>query len=452
MGLELKQKANKDILKLQEVKVNIKNITPDTAKNKLSYLKNKIQVYYNGLELVSNTIVKAIVDFNGFMPKCMVVFDDIYSVMHDIGFPADNAKMTIVIPANHDGFNNIFMDFKIEKFEIGLQQSTTIKRLYIWGICNVENLLISEYKSYKNKSSYQVLEEISKNSGIGLMSNINSSSDIMNWINPAMNNYQFIEDTISKSWNGENGFMFGFVDQWYNLNFIDIEQQLAQDISEIQWFNSDILDNSVLGSSNKEIKAISPYLTNDPSHTNTNLFFTSEKILNQSTNISLNRGYMRNAHFYDIDGNWNNKAGSYKVYDLDTITTVGNNNNTIFLKGDPGSTDFYTKNNRAYYEDKIDTINMFPDFLWAKLQNKENIYDLQKILIEITLPIINFNIKKFEKIKLYFVNNNIGINNLKKNIKLNGEWLVISTSMHYNGSNIFQKVKLVKRELTIDEV
>jgi len=35
----------------------------------------------------------------------------------------------------------------------------------------------------------------------------------------------------------------------------------------------------------------------------TNLYFSGENILNQSTDISLKRGYLRNIYFYDIDGN-----------------------------------------------------------------------------------------------------------------------------------------------------
>lgn len=71
--------------------------------------------------------------------------------------------------------------------------------------------------------------------------------------------------------------------------------------------------------------------------------------------------------------------------------------------------------------DRIDTSNVFPDYLWAKCQNEENIQDLQKIVIRIILPICNFNIRRYEKIKLLYTNQNIGIKSNQKNLKLNGE-------------------------------
>ena len=74
---------------------------------------------------------------------------------------------------------------------------------------------------------------------------------------------------------------------------------------------------------------------------------------------------------------------------------------------------------------------MYPDFLWAKLQNEENLQDLQKITMQIILPKPNFNVKRFDKLRLVFVNNNVTVQGNTKNTKLNGEWLVTGIYFEY---------------------
>ena len=451
MPIIQKSKANKDKLGLKDIELSYQNNIPDQANQKLNIAKNMPTVYYYGIELAAQNIHKLILDNNKFLPLCYISYTDTYSLLHDIGFPADDAKITIIIPANDDALGNIFMEFKIRKYEVENIRNSEIKRINMWGICNINNLLISEYKSY-NSNSYDLFNMVAQNSGLGLMSNVDTSSDNMVWLNPSLNNYIFLQDVTRKSWCGESSFIWTFVDLFYNINYVDVEKCLSDNIDNIAWINTNIFDNKLIPNTTQTHAIVSPMLSNEPSMRGSNMFFTAEIILNQSTDISLKRGYKRNVYFYDIDGNWENKAGAYKIYGLDTITSPGTTNNSIILKGEPGQLDFFNANNVNHYMDKIDTKNMYPDFLWAKLQNKENLYDLQKIVMKITLPIPNFNIKRYEKIELLFTNKNIGIKASQKNTKLNGQWLCIGIEFHYNGATTWQELTLVKRELTITDI
>ena len=284
------------------------------------------------------------------------------------------------------------------------------------------------------------------------MSNITTSSDKMNWINFGWKNTYFLQDLVNKAWVGETGFLWGFVDLYYNLNFIDLEKALSQDITEIKWVNTNIFDDQLSNEDPTNAPLISPMLTNSDSQKMSNTYFVGEKILNKSTETSLERGYLRNVHYYDIDGNWEEKSGAYKSYVLDTITTPGSENTSIYLKGDPGNLDFYNANQSYHYMDKLDTKNMYPDFLWAKLQNEENLQDLQKITMQIILPKPNFNIKRFDKVNLVFANNNVTVAGNAKNIKLNGQWLITGQYFEWNGSILYQYVNIVKRELTFEDL
>lgn len=447
-----KLKPNRDLLKLRDVEIAIDGNEPKYAEHKITVSSTVPTVFYYNAELPTNYIKKIVVDSNKFLPMCYIIFDDVLGIMHDVGFPTDNAKLTIILPSQHPNLANIFMEFKIQDFDVEYIRNSTAKRIHLWGICNVDNLLIKKFEAHQDTSTYDIMKKVAQDAGLGLMSNVDTSSDKMSWLNPGMPVYKFLQDTINKAWVGETGYIWGFVDFYYNLNYIDLEKSLSQDIKEIKWIPASTVDNTQATQGDQEVKLIEPLLSNEGSLITSNTYFSGEKIINRSTNISLERGYIRNVHYYDVDGNWEDKAGAYKVYALDTITTSGNNETTIYLKGEPGDTSFYTMNQGYLYKDKIDTKNMYPDYLWAMVQNEENLYDLQKISLQITLPTPNFNIRRFEKIRLLFVNHNVSPQGTQRNIKLNGEWLVTGVSYEWNGSAMAQFVNLVKRELTVDEI
>lgn len=444
-------KPNKDKLGIKPVILDYSNDEKHIAEKKLTAVKNNPTVYYYGILLPPEYVKTITVDSNKFMPLCYVCFNDIYGMLDEVGFPTDNGKLTIIIPTNDDKFGQIFMDFKIEKYEIELVKNTNIKRIHMWGICNVDNLLIQKYNAYQSMTSFDAFKLIANDSGLGFLTNINSTQDKQTWINYGREVYKFIQDTTSAAWNGESSYLWSFVDLYYNLNYIDVENSLSQNIKDILWYSTSVINRSNRGISEQDTKSIQPFLSNEMALKNTNLYFTGEKILNKSTTTSLKRGYLRKIHYYDKDGNWSKKAGNYKTYDLDTITTSSNKAPSVYLKGDPGSTDFYNKNSKNYYIGNLDTINMHPDFLWAKMQNSENLNDLQKICMQITLPQPNFNIKRFEKINLQFINKTNNPAQNAVNFKLNGEWLCTGISYHWNTSTLYQTVNIVKREINITD-
>jgi hypothetical protein len=449
--IKQKFKPNKDRLKLQDINLDISGYSTSIGKDKEEQVRFFPLVYYYGVELISHNISKIIVDNNKFMPICYVCFTDVYNLMHDLGFPGDNAKLTIMLPTNHERFANIFMDFKIQKYKVDLTRDG-LRKIHMWGICNVDGLLSPEYKSYPDTNSYDVFVKSAHEYGLGVMSNMDTSNDKMTWINPGCRNLEFLQDVTSKSWVGESGYVWSFLDLFYNLNYIDVEKSMSQEINDIKWISTDVIDSRKNSGNGDNAEVLAPVLTNEPAMAGSNMFFTGETILNQATDISLDRGYIRNVHFYDVDGNWSNKAGAYKVHGLDTITSPGSENNSIILKGEPGSIEFYKNNITNHYMGNIDTSNVYPDYLWAKVQNSENLYDLQKIIMQIVLPMPNYNIRRFEKIKLLFTNANNGIKNTPRNAKLSGEWLVTGQQFEWDGNTIYQKVNIVKRELSAGEL
>src|ERR1039457_5330210 len=219
--LDQKTAPNKNTLNLTEVVIDTQNDNPLQAKQKVQGLQNMPTVYYSGIQLPANCIKKIIVDSNKFMPACYVDFKDIYNMLHDIGFPADNAKVTIVIPSYDSLLGQIYIDFKITKYEVEQRPNSSAKNIHIWGICNIEKLLVQKYQSFPNTTTYNLMQSVATDSGLGFVSNIDTTSDSQTWNNYGRETYKFLQNTCNSAWAGESSFIWGFVDLYYNLTYVD---------------------------------------------------------------------------------------------------------------------------------------------------------------------------------------------------------------------------------------
>lgn len=441
--IELLFKPNRNKLKLDDVLIDSVGNDYNYAEEKLKIMKEVPQIYYYGQELPMQYVKKLKIESRDYLPTLHIIYDDVYNILHDIGMPGDNGKVVVILPSKSDNLSDIFLEFKIISFKTKGIVDNHNKQIEISGILNVENILIKNFESFKDKTSFEVCKELAEEIGLGLMSNVTASNDRMTWLNTGMNRYKFLSnEVIKKAWIGESSFVWSFIDFYYNINYIDVEKALNEDINNIKWIaKKDDTEDSIV---------IPPNLTNDMSMKDTNIFFAGEKVINNSTETSILRGYLRDISYYDVDGNWPERAGSYKEYTLDTITTQ-DKNNVVYLKGEPGDVTFYNNNRTYHYLGKIDTANMHPDYLWAEMQNRENVLDLQKISMNITIPRPNFNIRRFEKVNLTFVNNNVNATERTRNFKLNGEWLITGISFIWSGKNYYQNLTIVKREITYNE-
>ena len=444
-------KPNSTLLNITPVKENIQSTNSGATDQILSTIKTTPLVYYYNVKLELDLVIKIEMNIDGFLPTCVVTYNDLTDIINNVGHPIDDSFLTIHFPSLSDILPNVFMEFKIYDY---MYSSSSDKMIKFYGVANISNILYKEFKSYPNMTSFETLTEICKTVGLGLRSNIDNTSDKMTRINPGMFIYDFMTDTLNKSWISESSFIVGYIDAYYNLNIIDVEKALEEDLKNNKWVLNDILSKNqqeyLVKDSNLSEDLTTPLLIDNELFSTTNLYINNIKINNNSSGISLKRGYRRNAQYYDIDGNWEKKSGTYKIYDVDTITTPNIENKGIILKGGitKQSKDFYLKNTGNYYLGCYDTSNVYPDYLYAKLQNSENLKDLQKVSLSCNLPIPNFNINSYQKVKVLMNSDKIGVPNGTFNLsKINGDWLVVSHTLIYENNDYHQKVSLVKREL-----
>lgn len=81
-------------------------------------------------------------------------------------------------------------------------------------------------RSFKNKSSYEVIKEICKECEIGLWTNIRTTNDTQTWIQDKCTTLEFLKKVISHCFVSDESRVIAFVDQYDYLNLIDVNSAI----------------------------------------------------------------------------------------------------------------------------------------------------------------------------------------------------------------------------------
>lgn len=406
-----------------------------------------------------------------FLPRIYIQFRDSSGQLIDPLFPIDDTIIKVFIQADSEVLMPVRMDFKITDINpINSKSGDNADIIFgLSGILDVSLLYSTFYVSHED-TSYNVLKSISKEAGLGFASNIDNTDDSMVWINPADQYLEYMQNIIKHSYKSQESFMFAYVDFYYNLNYIDVETALSEDIEDQQGISS---DNYFFDTNKKSETTVDLILTNHPDKSSTNVYIDKYNLLNRSTAINLDIGYLYYLSYFDTDGNT-----MYKLT-LDNISTTGTDNNSIIMKGGIGEISEMQKySSGGAYVGKIDNDNTHPYFLYSLKHNENNLKFLQKVKLKITINKVNFNLYRFQKIKVNFYKmgqldeNDLTINKTKPvskksieegagviseedklNQRLSGEWLITSINYTFNKRSGFeQEVTLVKRELNFNDI
>lgn len=392
-------------------------------------------VWYNAYQLEPTQIEFLELSIVDGIPTLKLTFRDTINIMKDRGFPLDDTLISCFLHPRSTQLKPIHLDFKIVDFKI---METTLSCI---GVLDVNRLYVKEFQSYKDLSSYEVLKRISTEIGLGFNSNVESANDNMTWINTGKKVRNFIDDVIDNSYLGDQSFVMGYIDFYYNYNYVDLEKELKRNIGEEKG-TIDTGIKTILNTDNKEMLS-QLFLTNDRAFIDSNNYFENFTILNKSTSISLQKGYKSIIKYY------NQLSKEYLFFNLDSITD--NADSKIVLKGKPKDNSFRNQNLDYIYKGKLDIDNSHINYAYAQILNDRNLVDLEKIGIEIELPTPNFNLYKFQKILLIISNQAKGVIEEFFNKRLSGEWLIIDIKFRLSSLKFVQVVTLVKRELEVSK-
>lgn len=409
-------------------------------------------LWYNGILIPHTNISSFSLDTNGFFPRLQVYFYDQTNEMISGGFAMDNTIISLYIDSRtkdsgqSPALRSIRMDFKVIDFGYIEEEGL----FFVQGIPDVDGLYNQDIASYSNMTSYSMLEQLSENIKLGYSSNMSSTDDTMTWLNMSIENYHFITESTTKAYADDNSFLTSFVDYYYMLNYINVESQFKENINEHKGILT--MGNEGLDEANSQTVADLYLVSKNIHETRLNNTYETYDVINKSTKISLKNGYRTELFYYDRTGNWEQKAGTFLKFVIETNT----DGQGIVLKSFPNDDKdegFYATNTKKIYLPPLDIDNTHKNYNYADILNAYNLDEIDKVSIRVTLTDPNFNFYKYQKIKIIIFENVAGKtdSDLIRNQRLSGGWLIKAINFKFSPEmGLKQELVMVKRELAVD--
>ena len=444
-------------IKLKEIVIDYLEFNEDSlAEDYAINIGRFPYIEIGNLVIQTDYTTKIVLHNDQFLPKVEIFFEDPTMKLIDELFPLDDEIVSLFIQSSSENLMPVRMDFKITDFK--LTRTDNVMTYVLTGLLNVDFLYYQDAYLYSD-TSFNVLRKIAKKSSLGFATNIDDTDDFMTWINANDSNMEFIQDVVKYSYKSDDSFMLSYIDFYYNLNYVDIETELDEDISETKgifsWSNI---------FKNKKDRITNLILTNHPDVINSNLYIAKYTIVNNSTAVNLDIGYRKYVTYFDKTGNIRYE------FIVDSLSTSEENN--AILKGRKGELSQVFKNSINYkYLGTIDTDNVHPNYLYAKVQNEQNLQFFQKVMMKVTLRDMNFNLYRFQKIEVELykleelnmdelpnieedteIKKSMDWDKKRLNQRLSGEWLIIAINYTFNKHGGFtQELTLARRELGFNE-
>jgi hypothetical protein len=389
--------------------------------------------WYNTIQIPERDIKSLELFHDGITPMVSITFIDTLDLMRKEGSPLDDTRFEIFLSSGSENLKSIHLRFKLKNFQTNKGKSYTIV-----GTVDLSDFYKVVYKSYTG-TSFEVLKTISKDLKLGFNSNINNTTDSMKWTNTGMLFKDFVSNIINHSYISDTSFMLGYIDHYWCFNYVDIEKEWNRDISGDVGVNSQGMSQIAEAKSDSE-KILPMVLTNDPSENSTCFYFSSHKVNNNSTHQSLDKGHFTRTKYYDSN------TKSFLIFDVDSLSS--NKDEIMSLKGSPGDEKSFKENYRTNYLGRADMENIHENYHYSETQNRINLDNLVKVTADLVLPQANYNLYKYQKIKVNFIN-------LKRtegspsmmDERISGEWIVIDIRYTWKGGKLSQKLKIARKEL-----
>jgi hypothetical protein len=394
---------------------------------------------YNNTPIESRYISKMIIYYDDFVPKIEITFNDALGIINSPETsPLNDTKFDVFLNSGSDILKSIHLKFKLEINQKNKSGTNTIT-----GVLDIPGFYRTSTGSYRG-SSFNTIRSICKELGIGFNSNIENTDDEMTWRKNWLMPREFIRYIIEHSYISDESFMIGYIDYYWSFNYVDVEKEWRRDNTEdVGLMSQGIVSKS---SDNEGDKIVRMSLTNDLSSKESPFFITNLRLNNNSTYQSIVSGNLTETNVY------NRSTKSFETFRIDSQTSNPAENHV--LKGAPGDREEFSRNIRSKYRGRIDTSNVHRNWTYAVDQNERNFNNLSNIMLEADLPNPNYNLYKYQKIKIIIINQKQTLTDPKiLDERLSGDWIIIDITFIWTNGALKQHIICARKELgkTVEE-
>lgn len=352
--------------------------------------------------------------------------------------PREGNVINIFLNATSKNIKSILISFKI--FSIKNIKQAVYR---INGFMNIPNIY-EKVTDVNSGTSFKVLCNICQTIGLGFNSNIDETKDMMTW--RAQNNrlYEYMSDIVNHSFIDDDSFMIGYIDYYYCFNYVNLQKEKERDNKNDCGLDTSGESKNTITTEDEKIMSLT--LTNDKGAMNGCNYITDIETINDSTTKEFNYAYNQIGVTYDVN--------NLQILQFNQQPKTSNGENTIILKGTSSKDVSNFDKSKVYVSNGIvDDDNTCKDFEYAKNQNDINLNSLNKIALNVTLPIPNYNLYRFQKISVVLVNDVQTPSMDKFDYRLSTNYLISDIRFIWDGKKLSQKLRLITNELgkTIEE-
>ena len=190
-------------------------------------------VQVNGFQFTGEMIERVNLNLSDVLPSIKLVLNDTTQAFGLEFMPRDGDVITLLINSkNTDTFKTIHMDFEITSISLSTDEEDGSPEINISGNAKIPKYFAETCRNFEAGTSLDHLELIARDLKIGLATNIETTDDSMPRVQPYIPTFQFIEDIVDNSYIAENSFQRYHIDQFYYLNFVDVNKVFNSEKSE----------------------------------------------------------------------------------------------------------------------------------------------------------------------------------------------------------------------------
>ena len=193
-----------DPLSVPDVESGTDNSDGETSKEPLSKSSTAIPtIIINGYNVQADKLKLFILNNNSFYPTCKIKFADNDALFTARHYPKDGDLIQVNIRSQGDEttFKPIRIDFSVVDCKpVGGGGGESPSQYLITGRMFVKKLFAETVEYQEQVTSWDALLNIAESMELGYASNVEQTTDIMNWTNPNDTTETWIQDIVANSY------------------------------------------------------------------------------------------------------------------------------------------------------------------------------------------------------------------------------------------------------------
>lgn len=363
----------------------------------------------NGYDFQDHDIISFNLSITSEIPQLSVRVKDSQGTFDASQYPRDGDVITVYIGSkNEDTFKSIHMDFDIVSIASPKKGLPHSERTYGFsGVAKIPKLFTEECRAFNEGSSLEHIEQVSRNLGLGVATNINSANDSQVRIQAYERTIDFVKGIVNTSYIKEEAFQTFYIDQYYYLNFIEVNKIFNSKNAKGEDGQDFITSFSMSVSQEKETEdndqiTSKLYLTNNHTADGTGNKINQWSLSNNSSKVSLTNGYKRILQMYD-----ELEVEKLIEFDIESYTSTNLRDSEEPLKGRRDE-DHYTSHIKHKYIGRQQDYNLegnvHSNHKYSMLNNYQNLKELEKIQLNVELESFNPGLYRYQKLPVIMYN------------------------------------------------